>query len=93
MFTFGRFHEAIPLFEQVIKEMPDLADVTHTMSLIYTELGQKDKAFTYAFLSAIETRVDTEKWQQCAEIALDLGRVSHAVYLLNRAAKALDAKV
>ena len=35
MYTFGRFDEAIPLFEQVIKEMPEFADVTHTMSLIY----------------------------------------------------------
>lgn len=63
MFSFGRFTEAIPLFEQVIREMPDLADVTHTLSLIYIELGDKARAFTYAFLSAIETRTDTEKWQ------------------------------
>jgi hypothetical protein len=42
--------------------MPDLADVTHTMSLIYIETGDFAKAFTFAFLSAIETRVDSGKW-------------------------------
>jgi hypothetical protein len=43
--------------------MPELADVTHTMSLIYEEKKDYKKAFTYALLSAIETRTDTEKWQ------------------------------
>ncbi len=72
LYTFGRFDEAIPLFESVIKEMPDLADVTHTMSLIYEEKNDKARAFTYAFLSAIETRTDSEKWQHCAKLAQQL---------------------
>jgi cytochrome c-type biogenesis protein CcmH/NrfG len=72
--------------------MPELADVTHTMSLIYEEKQDHKKAFTYALLSAIETRTDTEKWQQCARIALSLGRYSHAIYSYNRAIKALEPK-
>ena len=72
MYTFGRFDEAIPIFESVIKEMPDLADVTHTMSLIYEEKRDFDKAFTFCFLSAIETRTDSDKWHQCAKLALAL---------------------
>ncbi len=63
LYTFGKFDEAIPLFEEVLKEMPELAEVTHTMSLIYEEKGDLTKAFTFAFLSAIETRTDTEKWK------------------------------
>ena len=74
-------------------EMPDLADVTHTMSLIYQEKNDKARAFTYAFLSAIETRTDSEKLQYCAKIALELNRDSHAIYLYNRAIKALDPKI
>ena len=62
MYAFGRFDEAIPLFEQVIKEMPELADITHTMSLIYKEKGDLEKSFMFAFLSAFETRTDSEKW-------------------------------
>ena len=62
-YTFGRFEEAIPLFEEVIKEMPENAEVTHTLSLIYQEKGDLAKAFTFGFLSAHETRVDTEKWR------------------------------
>jgi hypothetical protein len=53
----------------VIKEMPDLADVTQTMSMIYQEKGDLAKAFTFAFLSALETRVESNKWQQCAQLA------------------------
>lgn len=90
LYTFGRFAEAIPLFEQVIKEMPDLADVTHTMSLIYIEMGDFAKAFTFAFLSAIETRVDSGKWQHCARLALRQKHDHHAIYCYNRAVKALD---
>jgi thioredoxin-like negative regulator of GroEL len=63
LYTFGKFDEAIPIFEEVLKEMPELAEVTHTMSLIYEEKGDLAKAFTFAFLSAIETRTDTEKWK------------------------------
>ena len=37
LYSFGRFDEAIQLFESVLKEMPDLADVTYIMSLIYSE--------------------------------------------------------
>lgn len=62
MYAFGKFDEAIPLFEQVIKEMPELADITHTMSLIYQEKGDLEKSFMFAFLSANETRTDSEKW-------------------------------
>jgi predicted Zn-dependent protease len=90
MYTFGRFDEAIPLFEQVIKEMPELADVTHTMALIFEEKNDLSRAFTYALLSAIETRTDTLKWQQCARLALLQGNEPHAIYVLNRAIKALD---
>lgn len=90
LYTFGRFDEAIPIFESVIKEMPDLADVTHTMSLIYEEKGDLDKAFTFCFLSAIETRTDSEKWQQCARLALGIQNSSHAIYCFNRAIKSLD---
>jgi tetratricopeptide (TPR) repeat protein len=63
LYTFGKFDEAIPLFEEVLKEMPELAEVTHTMSLIHEEKGDLPKAFTFAFLSAIETRTDTDKWK------------------------------
>ena len=90
LYTFGRFDEAIPIFESVIKEMPDLADVTHTMSLIYEEKGDLEKAFTFCFLSAIETRTDSDKWQQCARLALGIQNHSHAIYCFNRAIKALD---
>lgn len=69
--------------------MPDLADITHTMSLIYEEKGNLDKAFTFCFLSAIETRTDSDKWQQCARLALGVN-LSHAIYCFNRAIKALD---
>ena len=70
--------------------MPDLADVTHTMSLIYEEKRDYDKAFTFCFLSAIETRTDSDRWQQCARLALTLKNHSHAIYCFNRAIKALD---
>ena len=62
LYAFGRHDEAIPLFEQVIREMPELADITHTMSLIYQEKGDLEKSFMFAFLSASETRTDSEKW-------------------------------
>ena len=50
--------------------MPSLADVTHTMSLIYTELSDYEKAYTYAQMSALSAQKDTEKWQHCAQIAM-----------------------
>jgi tetratricopeptide (TPR) repeat protein len=92
LYSFGRFDEAIQLFESVLKEMPDLADVTYIMSLIYSEKKDYEKAFMYAWMSAIETRTDSSKWQNCARIATLMGRYSHAIYLLNRAVKALDSK-
>jgi len=90
LYTFGRFDEAIPLFEEVIKEMPELAEVTHTLSTIYEEKGDLAKAFKFAFLSAIETRTDTHKWRQCAVLAVNLGQVNQAIYCYNRAVKSLD---
>ena len=39
LYAFGKLDEAIELFEDVIKQRPDLPDVTHTMSLIYHEKG------------------------------------------------------
>jgi len=42
--------------------MPELADVTQTMSRIYEEKGDLQKAFNFCFLSATETRKDSEKW-------------------------------
>lgn len=70
--------------------MPDLPDVTHTMSLIYQEKKDYEKAFTFCFLSAIETRTDSERWEQCASLALILNKHSHAIYCYNRAIKVLD---
>ena len=70
--------------------MPELAEVTHTMSLIYEEKGDLTKAFTFAFLSAIETRTDTEKWKQCAELATKVGHFNQAIYCYNRAVKSLN---
>ena len=90
LYTFGKFEEAIPLFEEVIKEMPDLAEVTHTMSLIYEEKGDLQKAFTFGFLSAIETRTDTDKWKQCAYSAVKIGHFNQAIYCYNRAVKSLN---
>lgn len=91
LYTFGKFDEAIPLFEQVITEMPELAEVTHTMSLIYEEKGDLTKAFTYAFLSAYDARKDTGKWKQCALLCCRLGNLNQAIYCYNRAWKSLDA--
>ena len=90
LYAFGRFDEAIPLFEQVIKEMPELADITHTMSQIYQEKGDLEKAFMFAFLSANETRTDSEKWLQCADLSIKLDNYKNAIYCYNRAAKALN---
>ena len=92
MYAFGRYDEAIPLFEQVIKEMPELADITHTMSLIYQEKGDLDKAFMFALISAYETRTDSEKWLQCADLSIKLDNYKNAIYCFNRAAKALNEK-
>ena len=35
LYAFGRYDEAIPLFEQVIQERADLADCYDSLSLIY----------------------------------------------------------
>ena len=59
LYAFGKYDEAIPLFEDVIKEMPELADITQIMSLIYKEKGDLEKSFMFAFLSANETRTDS----------------------------------
>ena len=62
LYAFGKLDEAIKLFEDVIKERPDLPDVTHTMSLIYHEKGDLERSFYFAFLSALDTRTDQDKW-------------------------------
>ena len=90
MYTFGRFEEAIPLFESVIKKRPDLADMTHTMSLIYEEMNDIDRAFTFCFLSAVEIRTDSDRWRKCAELAIRINHLNPAIYCLNRAFKALN---
>ena len=90
LYAFQRFDEAIPLFEEVIKAMPELADITHTMSLIYREKGDLKKAFMFALLSAVETRTDHEKWLECAELSQKLDNFGEAIYCLNRAAKSLS---
>ena len=90
MFTFGRFEEAIPLFEKVLKEMPALADVTHQLAMCHLELGNLEKALIYAKISATESRTDSDKWQQCADIALRLNQVVLAKKLLNRAVGSLN---
>jgi len=70
--------------------MPELADVTHTMALIYEEKGDLERSFTYGFLSALESRTDFEKWHQCANLATKLARRETAIYCFNRAVKALN---
>ena len=70
--------------------MPELADITHTMSLIYQEKGDFEKSFKFALLSASETRTDSEKWLQCADLSIKLDNYKNAIYCYNRAAKALN---
>ena len=72
LFAFNKLDEAIKLFEEVYKRMPDLPDVTHTLSMIYNTKGDLEKSFLYALVSANDTRTDSDKWKQCAEISLEL---------------------
>ena len=72
---------------------PDLTDVTDAMSMIYRERGDLSKAFTFAFLGALEIRNDSEKWRYCAELATRLSRPTQAIYCYNRAVKVLDPRV
>ena len=63
LFAFDKLDEAIKLFEEVYNRMPDLPDVTHTLSMIYKEKGELEKSFLYALVSAKDTRTDSDKWQ------------------------------
>ena len=46
----------------------------------------------FAFLSANETRTDSEKWLQCADLSIKLDNYKNAIYCYNRAAKALNGE-
>lgn len=71
-YAFKQFDEAISIFEEVIRRMPDLPEITQTMSLIYAEKEDYERSFQFAFISAFETRNDSEKWKSCAHLALKL---------------------
>ena len=70
--------------------MPDLPDVTHSLSMIYNKKGELEKSLLYALVSAKDTRTDSDKWQQCAQISLEIQNYDIAKYCYNRAWKLLN---
>jgi hypothetical protein len=46
--------------------MPQLAEVTQSLSEIYREKGDMHKSLAFALLSATETKKDSNKWHLCA---------------------------
>ena len=78
------------MLENVIKKMPQLADVTQTLSNIYQEKGDLNRSLMFAHLSALEAKKDSHKWHLCSQIALKIeGKTDKAIYYYNRAVKAL----
>ncbi|CAI5480223.1 unnamed protein product [Closterium sp. Yama58-4] len=70
MYAMGRYSEAIPLLEAVIREAPAVPDSYQTLALVYDALGERRKAVNLTMIAAHITPQDTALWRRLAAWSL-----------------------
>lgn len=83
-FVQRHYDQAIQLLQEVIRQASGSFEPYHTLGLIYEEMGQLDKAFSYFLLSAHLSKGDVELWNKLTMLAIRLGLGRETVYCLSK---------
>ncbi|CAI5487034.1 unnamed protein product [Closterium sp. Naga37s-1] len=84
MYAMGRYSQAIPLLEAVIREAPAVPDSYQTLALVYDAMGERRKAVNLSMIAAHITLQDTALWRRLAAWSLELGNPSQSLYCLSK---------
>ncbi|GJQ15747.1 hypothetical protein GpartN1_g7538.t1 [Galdieria partita] len=91
-FVEGRYEQAIKILEHIIKEAPKVAAPYHTLSVIFENRGEYQKALDFALIAAHLTPRDVEMWKQLAVKSEEMKNMDLAIYCLSKAVKASGGK-
>ncbi|EME26724.1 General transcription factor 3C polypeptide 3 [Galdieria sulphuraria] len=91
-FVEGRYEQAIEILEHIIKEAPKVAAPYHTLSVIFENKGETQKALDFALIAAHLTPRDIDMWKQLAVKSQELKNLDLAIYCLSKAVKASGGK-
>lgn len=86
-FVRGDHAGAIDMCMEVIRLAPTSPEPFQTLSLIYEEQRQFEKAYQYSLISAYLNPSDGENWIKVAEMAIELKNYSQAITCYNKAIK------
>jgi len=86
----GDKETAIRMCMEVIKQEPSAPEPYQTLSTLYEENGDQEKALQFAMLAAHLAPQDSEEWARLADMSLELDDMRQAVTCFR---KAIDADV
>ena len=86
-FVRGDHDGAIKMCLEVIRLSPSSPEPFQTLSLIYEEKRQFEKAYQYSLISAYLNPSDGENWIKVAEMAIELKNYAQAITCYNKAIK------
>lgn len=86
-FVRGDHDGAINMCMEVIRLAPTSPEPFQTLSLIYEEKRQFEKAYQYSLISAYLNPSDGDNWIKVAEMAIELKNYSQAIICYNKAIK------
>ena len=87
-FARGDTDTAIRMCMEVIRQEPGVPEPFQTLSTLYEETGNEEKAFQFALIAAHLPPQDAEEWGRLADMSLEQGDRRQAVACLR---KAVDA--
>jgi len=91
-FVEGRYQHAVQLLQHVIIEAPRVAAPYHTLSVLFENMGEYQKALDAALIAAHLTPRDVTIWKQLAVKSQEMNNVDLAIYCLSKAVKASGGK-
>ncbi|KAL5564861.1 hypothetical protein UlMin_028025 [Ulmus minor] len=84
-FAHGHYEEAISLLHQVVLQAPHLPDAYHTLGLVYSAVGDADKALGFYMLAAHLVPKDSSLWKKLISCSIEKGDIHQANYCLSKA--------
>lgn len=88
LFATRKYHEAIGLYEEVIKKHSKCVQAYRQLGTIYKELGQTNKCCNVWLIAAELQPWDSELWGIVAELSNLLGHYTQAIYCYGKAISA-----
>lgn len=83
-YALGKFKDAIPLLEEVIRAAPSLPDPYKTLGLCYEQTDNRRKALDFYMITAHMTPKDIALWKRLAALSSEMGFMRQAIYCLTK---------